>query len=281
MSEQVPEIFAAPAHRRPDGEVITSWNGPPRGGEIRDGREREFRRAERLMAVGIAQIRSGSPNFFVARRCFHAAMCLYTSSLGAERRVAFAWDRLGYTHHCMGNQEDAETCYLRSLAVQQQSGQERTGWNEVTLLNLDLLYRSRGRRLLGRRALAGYPPARGTGRPDQGPPAGGPACRTRPIRHRPKRGYTSHGLRTADVVVAFVRAEQELGGDWRLKGRGHCRRVTLDARYSRLVSPEIRSWIRMTPHGVMSQRTLFPRDLVRRAAQILSVRLDVLVSREY
>src|SRR5439155_5603207 len=44
-----------------------------------------------------------------------------------------------------------------------------------------------------------------------------------------RKGYSSHGLRFADVQRAFAEAEQLLGTEWPLKGRGHCLRVSLDA----------------------------------------------------
>jgi hypothetical protein len=68
----------------------------------------------------------------------------------------------------------------------------------------------------------------------------------------------------ADVVRAFVQAEQELGSEWKLSGRGYCRRVVLDARYSRVVAPAIRSWVTHQPARDASRRTVFPLALVER-----------------
>lgn len=47
-----------------------------------------------------------------------------------------------------------------------------------------------------------------------------------------RKGVSSHGIRFEEVELAFAEAERVLGTEWRLKGRGHCRRVTLDRRYS-------------------------------------------------
>lgn len=155
-SHAEPWIIATPAHRDLAGRVVQHWDGPPPGREPRCGREAEFRRAERLMAVGIAQIQQKPARFGVAQRCFCAAIRLYAWALGADRRLAFAWDRLGYVHHRLGNDEEAETCYLRSLAIQEESRQESSTWNEVTLLNLATLYRSNGRPALSRSVLESY-----------------------------------------------------------------------------------------------------------------------------
>lgn len=275
-------IFSAPSRRYPSGEVVTYWDGPPPGGPVREGREAEFRRAERLMRVGIAHIRDEPWNYEVARRCFHAATCLYAWALGADRRLAFARDRLGYAHHRLGQDHEAESCYLQSLAIQDESRQQRTTWNEVTLLNLAVLYGCNGQQALNRAVLRGYDPTRPhvlPGMPvlDEPPPALAPPA----SRGRPKRGYSAHGLRMADVAAAFVQAERELGTDWRLSGRGHCERVVLDARYSRVVSPAIRSWVYISPQGAASRRILFPLKLVKRAAEILGTNLDVIMGREY
>lgn len=272
-----PELLSAPALRLPSGRIVTYWNGPPAARDVREGRDREFRRAERLMAVGIAHIRQEPKNYHVARRCFHAATCLHAWALGADRRLAFAWDRLGYAYHALGNDDEAESCYLRSLAIQKRSGQGWTSWNEVTQLNLTILYRDRGRRALQLATIAGYDPTIPQrvpgGRPEVQPPD------PPPVRRR--RGYSAHGLAMRDVVAAFVKAEQELGANWKLSGRGHCERVVLDVRYSRAVRPAIRSWVCISPGGAPSRRTLFPLALVERAAQILGVGLWTIARRAY
>jgi hypothetical protein len=272
-----PELISAPATRLPSGVILTYQSGPPAERAVRAGRQAEFRRAERLMTVGIAHISQEPKNHHVARRCFHAATCLYAWALGADRRLAFAWDRLGYAYHALGNVDEAESCYLRSLAIQARSGQGWTAWNEVTQLNLTILYRDQGRRALQAAAIAGYDPKVPQrvpgGRPEVRPPDPPPARR--------RRGYSAHGLAMRDVVAAFVKAEQELGANWKLSGRGHCERVVLDARYSRVVAPAIRSWVRISPGGAPSRRTLFPLALVERAAQILGVGLWTIAQRGY
>ncbi len=44
---------------------------------------------------------------------------------------------------------------------------------------------------------------------------------SRPSAFYRRRGYSAHGLKFADVQRAFAEAEQLLGTEWRLKGRGH------------------------------------------------------------
>ena len=104
--------------------------------------------------------------------------------------------------------------------------------------------------------------------------------RRSPIPRR--KGYSSHGLRFADVQRAFAEAEGLLGTEWQLKGRGHGRRVSLDARYStHAVKGATRSWTWVTPHGSMSPRRLMPLAIVKRAAKILGVPARLLISREF
>ncbi|MBE0591577.1 MAG: tetratricopeptide repeat protein [Gemmatimonadales bacterium] len=272
LQQDRPELITAPATRYPSGEIVTHWDGPPAALPPREGREAEFRRAERLMAIGIGQLQEKPQRLEVARRCFHAATCLYAWALGAERRLAFAWDRLGYVHHVRGNDDEAESCYLRSLAIQERARQAFTAWNEVTQLNLAIIYRTTGRRALDRAVLGSYDA-------DAKPNLPG-VVRPAPCR-RPPRGHSAHGLRFADVIAAFRQAERELGANWVLSGRGHCRRVTLDARYSRVLSPAIRSCAVVSPHSASSSRILFPRALVERAAEILHVDPQLIIGKEY
>jgi hypothetical protein len=104
----------------------------------------------------------------------------------------------------------------------------------------------------------------------------------RPRTPRPKKGYSAHGLRFADVERAFAEAEELLGREWRLKGRGHCRRVSIDRRYSRHAARgAARSWAWVTPRGTSRARRLLPFAIVEQAAGILGVGAGLLISREF
>lgn len=108
---------------------------------------------------------------------------------------------------------------------------------------------------------------------------------TKAARRSPRsrrKGHSAHGVRFDDVVRAFAEAERRLGQGWRLKGPGHCRRVSLDARYSRYaVKGAARSWEWVTPQRSGAVRRLMPLALVLEAAKILGVAADILISREF
>src|SRR5512146_1618637 len=105
--------------------------------------------------------------------------------------------------------------------------------------------------------------------------------RRRSARSR-RTGYSSHGLSFADVERAFAEAERMLGTEWQLKGRGHCRRATLDPRYSsHAARGAARSWAHVTPHEAMSPKRLLPVAIIEKAAEILGVEARLLMSREY
>ena len=96
-----------------------------------------------------------------------------------------------------------------------------------------------------------------------------------------RKGYSRHGLRFVDVQLAFAEAEQLLGTNWQLKGRGHCRRVSLDARYSgHAAKGAARSWAWVSVGGSMSPRRLVPLAIAMRAAKILGVPARLLIARE-
>ena len=105
---------------------------------------------------------------------------------------------------------------------------------------------------------------------------------SRPSAPYRRRGYSAHGLKFADVQRAFAEAEQLLGTEWRLKGRGHCRRVSLDARYSAHAAKGAeRSWALVSVGGSFSPRRLLPLAIVKRAAKILGVPARVLIGRAF
>jgi hypothetical protein len=99
--------------------------------------------------------------------------------------------------------------------------------------------------------------------------------------HRRKRGVSAHGVDFADLAHAFVRAERELGVRWKLKGRGHVRRVTIRAQYARHVNHVARSWRSVNPAGSGNRRRLYPLAIVERAATLVGVEPEVIIRQEF
>jgi hypothetical protein len=116
-------------------------------------------------------------------------------------------------------------------------------------------------------------------------PRPAPTPQRDPPRETPRlrrRGHSSHGLRFAEVERAFAEAERLLGTQWQLKGRGHCRRATLDARYSSYaITGAARSWGRVRPHQAVSWKRLLPVAIIEKASEILGVAPSLLMCREY
>jgi len=103
-------------------------------------------------------------------------------------------------------------------------------------------------------------------------PVGAPIAPSRP------RGVSPDGIKYDAVRRVFAQAQRTLGTTWRLSGRGHCERVILKAHYSRharLGAPDSVAYF--SPTG--TRRYVFPAALVRRAASILKIDAQVLVSR--
>lgn len=103
-----------------------------------------------------------------------------------------------------------------------------------------------------------------------------------PSPSRRRKGYSTHGLRFADVVRAFALAERILGATWQLKGRGHCRRASLNALYSsHALKGAARSWTRVRPHQALNWKRLMPVAIIEKAAELLGVPAALLMAREY
>ena len=100
----------------------------------------------------------------------------------------------------------------------------------------------------------------------------------RPVE-RP-RGTSPDGIKYDAVRRVFAQAERALGTRWQLSGHGHEERVTLKAHYSRharLGAPDSVKYF--CPAGCIARRWIYPAALVRRAASILKIDPNVLVSR--
>jgi hypothetical protein len=126
-----------------------------------------------------------------------------------------------------------------------------------------------------RRILTAVVPAKPVRPPEPNKPS-------RSRRRSRRTGYSSHGLSFADVERAFAEAEQVLGTDWKLKGRGHCRRATLDPRYSCHARKGAgRSSAEVFIVGGPRRKRVMSLAIIERAAEILGVAPTLLVCREY
>lgn len=106
--------------------------------------------AERLIRAGRAQLawaRHGERqgDAAEAENCFGKALEILRDAVGnGHPQLALAWDRLGVLYEELDDAEEAETCYLRSLAAQQAAG-----WTSVagglTVRRLGRLYGRLGR----------------------------------------------------------------------------------------------------------------------------------------
>jgi hypothetical protein len=80
----------------------------------------------------------------------------------------------------------------------------------------------------------------------------------------------------------FAQAERALGTKWQLFGRGHCERVTLKAHYSQHARlGASKSVLHFAPSGSLGRRWVFPLAMVRRAASILKIDSEVLISKRW
>ena len=112
----------------------------------------------------------------------------------------------------------------------------------------------------------------------QSAPQTPPVPQRRPRVRHPK-GVSPDGIAYDAVRRAFARAQRALKIDWKLYGRGHCERVTLKPHYSlhaRCGASKSVAWF--SPSGALGARYVFPAALVRRAASLLRVDANVLIS---
>src|SRR5207247_4828964 len=108
-----------------------------------------------------------------------------------------------------------------------------------------------------------------------------PVPQRRPRVRHPK-GVSPDGITYDAVRRAFARAQRALRIDWKLYGRGPCEQVTLKPHYSRHARcGASESVARFSPSGALGARYVFPAALVRRAASLLRVDANVLISRSW
>ena len=110
------------------------------------------------------------------------------------------------------------------------------------------------------------------------------AARTmRTIRPRPQPGYTNRGVCLAKVGAAFVVARRSFGKDakWKVKGNGHCRRVSLAPLCTARAKHAVDCWEPVCIRHLGRYIDLFPLEFVEKAAEILGVHAHALIGDEY
>lgn len=107
--------------------------------------------AKRLIHAGRALLASADEqvryrNFAEAERCFWRAVDILLEGVGPDDpHLALVWERLATLYDRLGDVDRAETCYLRSLAVQQAAGWPPVVCDERTVTRLARLYGRMGK----------------------------------------------------------------------------------------------------------------------------------------
>jgi hypothetical protein len=136
------EILVAVTLQGPWG-VVTHNSGPP---DPPDVPAADLRRPGALIREGMIALTRVSPrDLDRAERCFRHALELLVQRLGEQHpKVSYVLDRLGLVCQMRRQLDDAERLYLRSLAVLD-DGRRPSHWNDLTTLNLAIVYGSQGR----------------------------------------------------------------------------------------------------------------------------------------
>jgi tetratricopeptide (TPR) repeat protein len=145
------ELFFAPAQKGPWG-VITRLAGPPNPPlDVGSTEAAAIRKADGLLRRGMILLSHESNEDPVgeAWECFRRALDILLQAVGElHPKVAYAYDRLGYLRQLRGDVREAERLYLRSIAIRDAGTWAPTMWDELTLLNLAVLYGRQGRHAL-------------------------------------------------------------------------------------------------------------------------------------
>jgi tetratricopeptide (TPR) repeat protein len=84
-----------------------------------------------------------------ARKLFRQALEVLLKSVGdLHPLVAYAYDRMGFAQQEWGDLREAERLYLRAIAIRDIGGWVPTIWDELTFINLAILYGQQGRHAL-------------------------------------------------------------------------------------------------------------------------------------
>jgi hypothetical protein len=142
-----PELLLAPAHRGSWG-VVTRLGGPPDPPGATGAAAAALHQADCSLRRGMILLAKKSADDYVAvaEECFRDALSTVLSTVGEMHpKMAYACDRVGLVCQIQGREEEAEAMYLRAIALRDAGAWERTLWDEVTLLNLAILYADQGR----------------------------------------------------------------------------------------------------------------------------------------
>ncbi len=154
QKDQAP-LFA-PAQRGPWG-VVTSLAGPPSlPFDSASPHATALRRADGLLRHGMVLLdksRKADPKTVFpvlrARKLFREALEVLRRSVGdLHPMAAYAYDRIGFAQQEWGDLREAERFYLRAIAIRDISGWVPTVWDELTFINLAILYGRQGRHAL-------------------------------------------------------------------------------------------------------------------------------------
>jgi tetratricopeptide (TPR) repeat protein len=146
-----PTLLFAPAQRGPWG-VVMRLGGPSLPFDGTSHHTAALRRADGLLrhAMVLLDRRADLPDQWIrASRLFQQALEILGQSVGdLHPLVAYAYDRLGFVHQELGDVREAERLYLRAIAIRDTGGWVPTKWDELTFINLAILYGQQGRHTL-------------------------------------------------------------------------------------------------------------------------------------
>ncbi len=146
----------APVRRGPWG-VVTNLAGPPSlPFDSTSPHAAALRRADGLLRHGmvlLAKSTKADPGtvsrVLRARKLFREALEVLRKSVGdLHPLAAYAYDRIGFAQQEWGDLREAERLYLRSIAIRDIGGWVPTVWDELTFINLAILYGQQGRHAL-------------------------------------------------------------------------------------------------------------------------------------
>jgi hypothetical protein len=122
---------------------VHAMSGPPDP----SGMAHDLRKANALLREGMIALTKSEPrDLGRAERCFRAALQFLLEHLPlSHSKVSYAFDRIGLVCQMQERESEAHELYIRSLDPFANGISQPTIWNEITLLNLAILYGRHGR----------------------------------------------------------------------------------------------------------------------------------------